>query len=246
MHVCAHTLIWTLLFATTLAQAQTFPSVHAAMDVYGDALAAAESGTSPRGVEPAFEAIQDLAEALLADLPDGTNSVLESLPETEFAVLKKLPGVLVTRMEVLVVSPDAEYFVALAARAGDQADRRFAGTLAATYDGYWPVYIRRQTDYSGCTAFGEGQLLDVYLAWSAMERDFPGRYVAVVARERDAVASEITRSTCACGDAASIVGGLERIASALTLADPILAAVDERLADLREGGSNIRFGCISE
>ncbi len=136
-------------------------------------------------------------------------------------------------------------FGPLAARAGDQADRRFAAALAATYDNYWPVYIRRQTDYSGCTAFGEDRLLDIYLAWSAVERDFPGRYVAAVARERDEVASDITGSTCACGDAASVVGELERIAAALTPADPILMAVNERLAELDEGRSDIRFACRS-
>ena len=44
---------------------------------------------------------------------------------------------------------------------------------------------------------------------------------------------------------ASVVGELEQIAAALPPADPILAAVDERLAALDEGQSNIRFGCIS-
>lgn len=241
----AHTLIWTLLFVATLTQAQTFPSVHAAMDDYGNALAAAESGTTPRGVESAFAAIQDLADVLLTDVPDGTRSVLESLPETEFALLQQLPGVLVTRVDILVVRPDAEFFVALAARAGDQADRSFTEALAATYDSYWPVYVTRQTHYSGCTAFGEDRLLDIYLAWSAVERNFPSRYVAAVAREREEVASDIARSTCACGDAVSVVGELERIATALTPADPIFAAVNERVAALYEGRSGIRFGCRS-
>ncbi len=69
----------------------------------------------------------------------------------------------------------------------------------------------------------------------------PSSRIAAVARERDEVASDITGSTCACGDAASVVGELERIATALTPADPILAAVNERLAELDEGRPDIRF-----
>ena len=242
----ARTLIWALLFAATYTLAQRLPSVRHAVDAYRNAIAVAESATTPRGVESALAAIQDLQEVLLADVPGGTLSVLESLPETDFALLEQLPGVWVRRSEILVVHPAADFFVELSARIGDEADQRFAATQAATYPlYYWPVYVQRQTDYSGCTAFGEGTLLETYLAWSAMERDFPGRYVSAVARERDKVAEEITRSTCACGDAASVVGELERIAAALTPADPILAAVDERLAALDERRSNIRFGCIS-
>ena len=241
----AYNLLWTLLFAATLTQAQTVPSVHAAMDAYRNALAAAESGWSPGGVESTFTAIHDLADVLLAEHSDGGSSVLESLPETEFALLQQLPGVLIMRVEILVVRPDPEFFLTLAAQAGDQADRRFAEALAATYDGYWPVYIRRQTDYSGCTTFGEDRLLDTYLAWSALERDFPDRYATAVERERDAVASEITDSTCACGDAVSVFAELERIASALTPADPVLAGVNDRLATLYERRSDIRFACRS-
>ncbi len=242
----ARALIWAPLFAATCTLAQMPPSVHHAIDAYRNAIAAAESATTSGGVESALAAIEDLREVLFADVPGGTLSVLESLPKADFALLEQLPGVLIQRIEILVVRPAADFFAELSARVGDQADQRFAAALAATYpDGYWPVYSQRQTHYSGCTAFGEGRLLETYLAWSAMERDFPRRYVSAVARERNAVVQKITTSTCACGDVASVVGELEQIAAALPAADPILAAVDERLAALDEGQSNIRFGCIS-
>ncbi len=183
---------------------------------------------------------------LLTNIPEGTRSVLASLPETDFELLQQLPGVRVQRVEIVMVRLNAQFFAELAARAGDQADRRFAAALAATYpDNAWPVHVRQQTGYSGCTAFEDGQLLETYLAWSAVERDFPDRYVAAVARERDAVVRAATRSTCACGDAASVVRELERFAAALTPGHPILAAVDERLAALDEGRPGIRFACNS-
>ena len=78
-----------------------------------------------------------------------------------------------------------------------------------------------------------------------MARDFPDRYMSDVSRERDAVADEIAASTCACGDTASVVGELERIAAALRPVDPIYALVRERLTALNDGRSEIRFGCLS-
>ena len=240
----AQTVIWAATVVATTAVAQSLLSIDDEIRAYEQAIAGAD--TTPRGVESAFAAVADLRQALFAPAPDGKLSVLEVLSEADFARLERLPGVFVQRLEVLVVHPDTGFFVALAARAGDPADRRFAAALAATYpDGTWPVYVGRQTDYSGCTTFGDGVVLEVYLAWSAMDRDFPGRYVSTVARERDAVVEAITGSTCACEDAASVVGDLERTAAALTATDPILPAVYERLAALDEGRSNIRFRCIS-
>lgn len=240
------TLVWAAIVAATTTLAQPLPSVDDEIKAYERAIAAAESSGTPRGVESAFAAIGDLRQALFAPAPGGTRSVLESLPEADFALLEQLPGVFVRRVEILLVHPAAGFFVELAARLGDQADQRFAAALAATYpDGHWPVYVEPQTDYSGCTAFGAGVLLETYLAWSAMARDFPGRYVSAVARERDTVVEKITRSTCACGDAAAVVGELRRTAAALPPADPIIPSVKERLAALDEGRSNIRFDCIS-
>ena len=236
-------LVWALLFTATSTFAQ---SVRGAVDAYGNAIAAAESAVAPGAIESALEVLDDLRELLQADVPGGTRSVLESLPEHDFARLEELPGVFVQRIEVLVVSPEPDFFLELSARVGDGADRRFASALAAAHrNAKWHVYVQPQTDYAGCTLFGEGRLLETYLAWSAMERDFPDRYVTAVARERHSVEDRITRSTCACGNRASVVEGLERIAAALTAADPILAAVEERLAALYDGRSNMRFGCIA-
>lgn len=238
--------IWVLLFSAAYPLAESLSAARDAVEAYRDAIAVAESGSAPRGIESALEVVDELREVLQADVPDGTRSVLESLPEHDFAQLEELPGVFVQRIEVLVVNPEPGFFLELSARVGDEADRRFASALAAAYrNAKWHVYVQPQTDYSGCTVFGEGRLLETYLAWSAMERDFPDRYVSAVAKQRDRVEDRITRSTCACGDRASVVEGLERIAAALTPADPILAAVDARLAALYEGRSNMRFGCIA-
>lgn len=236
----------TLLFATADTFGQVSFSVRPAIDSYMYKIAEAESGATPHGVESMLAAVENLREVLFARMPGDTRLVLEVLSESEFVLLDQLPGVFVRRDEVLVFHPDAGFFLQLAERNGDRADRRFAAALADTYpDDYWPAYTRSQTEYSGCTVFENSRLLKSYLAWSAMERDFPDRYVSAVSRERGAVADEIVASTCACGDKASVVGGLDGIAEALKPTDPIFRAVRERLAALDENRSNIRFRCVS-
>ena len=238
-------MIWALIVVAVATGAQMSPAVRHPIDAYMTAIAEAESGETARGVELALTAVADLKQALFAHVPGSTRSVLEDLPEADFAQLVQLPGVYVRRVEILVVHPIPRFFLDLATRVGDRADQRYAAALAATHpESYWPVYVEPKTDYSGCTAFGDGRLLEVYLAWSAMQRDFPGRYESAVSRQRDAVEEEITKSTCACGDAASVAEELKRIVTALTPADPILPAVRLRLAAIEEGRSNIRFGCI--
>ncbi len=177
------------------AVAQTH-SVRDVIDAHGVTIAAAESGASRDGVESAFVSVETLRAVLLAHEPGGKRSVIETLSEAEFAALEELPSVFVERVEVLVVRPEPRFFVALAERAGDRADRRFAAALAATYpNAKWPVYIQPQTDYSGCTAFGEGRLLDAYVTWSELLREFPGRYELAATEERDRVRGEIAEST---------------------------------------------------
>ena len=237
-------LIPALAVVATCTFAQTPDSARDAVDAYVEAISLAESSATPGSIEPAMAALEDLERELLADVPDGDMSVLESFAEADFALLAQLPGVFVRRVEIVFVRPDARFFAALAARVGDEADRRFADALAATYpDGPWPVYVAPRTDYAGCTVFGD-RLLRTYRAWSAMARDFPDRYARLVAREREAVVEKITSSSCACGNAESVARELARIAASLTPTDPILAAVNARSAAVAEGRSGIRFGCV--
>lgn len=240
--------IWTTLVAANVVAAPP-PSVNDAIGAYENAVARAEAGTAPHGVESVVEAVRGLEKVLFARGANGRTLVLELLSEADFAKLERLPGLFVRRIEVLVVQPKPDYMVALAARIGDEADRRFAAALAATYPGddgwggYWPVYVSPVTHWTGCTDFEDGKLLETYLAWSTLERDFPERYRSTVDEERKKVSDQIVRGTCACGDRASVVGELERILAALTPPDPVLAAVATRMAEIDQGQSPIRYHC---
>jgi hypothetical protein len=189
-------------------------------------------------IESAFNELTSLGETL--------PRVLESLSDRDFEQLQRdLPGAIVNREEILFVEPDVDYFVKLAASLGDAADRRFFAAFKMTYpESVWPAYTEQQTDYSGCTAFGSGKLVEAYRVWSQFQTDLPNRYAGGVRRELDRVSRELAESTCACGDTASIQSELQSFIQIFPNS-PIRAKVEERLNALKTGKSDIRAGCIS-
>jgi hypothetical protein len=181
--------------------------------------------------------------AALMQMRNGRN-VLESLPDGEFQRLRGgLRGAIVNRDEVVFVEPDPDYFAKLAAARGDRADRAFFLALKATYPGsVWPVYVDQQTDYSGCSRFGSMSLVQTYGRWADFQRAFPGRYVEGARKEADAVIEHLARSTCACGDLASVEHELRQFLQTFP-GSPARAGIDLRLQSLRAGRSEIRARC---
>lgn len=232
-------------FAATAVLAQMSASDQVIVTVYQATIKSAESRTTAGGIEAAFTALASVREALT--LGRGNNpSVLESLSDAEFERLQReLPGALVNREETLFIEPDPDYFMKLAAAHGDQADRRFFAAFKTTYPkSIWPIYVEQQTDYSGCTAFGTGNLVEAYRVWSSFQSAFPNRYVAAARKELSGVSAALTESTCACEDASSVQRELQRFVQMFP-ASPLRAKIDERLKALQAGRSDIRVRCIS-
>ena len=97
------------------------------------------------------------------------DTALESLSADAFTRLTvELKGAVINREEVVLVEPDVDYFQALAAARGDDADRAFFAALKATYpSSVWPVYVDQKTDFGGCTRFGSMSLVGTYTRWTA-------------------------------------------------------------------------------
>jgi hypothetical protein len=176
----------------------------------------------------------------------GGQNVLESLPDEEFQRLgRDLPGAILNRDEVVFVEPDPDYFTKLAAARGDGADRAFFSAFKATYpESVWPLYVEPQTDYGGCTRFGSMTLVETYRTWFDFQRTFRGRYAASAQRETDAVIEQLTTSTCACGDLASVERELQRFRRRFPTS-PARAKIDQRLQALRARRSEIRTSCVA-
>jgi hypothetical protein len=218
----------------------------AAIGAYRAAIASAEAGRTAGAVEAAFAALAAVREALMRPGSSATQgTILEALSDEAFNRAAALPGAIVNREEVLLVEPDPDYYVKLAAAHGDGGDRAFFAALKATYpESVWPVYVDQQTDISGCTHFGSGALVDAYRRWSAFQRAFPSRYVAAARKELDEVGARFTESTCACGDAASVRNEMQRFVAAFGTS-PIGARVNQRLQDVRAGRTTIRTNCTA-
>lgn len=225
--------------------AQLSASDREIVEAYLSAVTSAESATSPQGIESVFFSLMALRR-MLNRVQEDRNTVLESLSETEFLHLKgELPSVLIQRQEIVYVEPNTDYFVRLAAKSGNDADRVFFAALKASYPkSVWPVYIRPQTDYSGCTRFGSMSLVETYRVWSEFRKKYPHRYIAQAKTQVEHVLDKLTTSTCACGDAVGIIQELEQFRK-LFPATSVQPMIDTRLESLRDHRSNIRINCQS-
>lgn len=226
--------------------AQMPPQDWAAVGSYRAALNGAKASRTPGALEATLERLDAVREALMRVHENGSSTLLETLSEADFQRLERdLPGVLLNREEILFVKPDPDYFLDFAATHGDGADRSFFAAYKQTYpDGVWPVYVSSQTDYSGCTAFGEGGLVAAYRTWADYRRTHSRRYVALSQAETERVSSELTESTCACGNAASVKKELQQFLRAFARS-PIAGSVRNRLRALQDGRSGIRLRCHS-
>jgi len=224
--------------------AQRLDSARKAIDTYREAIQLAQKQPSRGQLEAAFNAIGPLREAFVLSR-DGSNSMLESLSEQEFTALRsELVGLLVNREEVVFVEADVVFFGRLATR-GDRADHAFFAALSSTYpESVWPVYIEQQTDFSGCTRFGSGTLVSTYLTWAAVRRQYPKRYEVASSSHLGDIIKELTASTCACGDRASVEQELTEFLRRAEASD-VRTRVEARLAAVRRDRANVRFTCIS-
>jgi hypothetical protein len=218
--------------------AQMAPPARAAVDAYRSAIEAVSSRPRGRGIEPALKAFHEMDAALTR------GSVLESLTDAQFAEVRALTGVVANRDEVIYIRPDVAYFLGLARTHGDEADRAFFEAFKATYpDSVWPVYIEQQTDAGGCTRFGSLDVVGAYARWADFRRRYPSRYRDDARKELDAALEALTRSTCACGEPATVERELEHFLRTVHQATP-RAAVADRLQAVRAGRSGIRAQCV--
>lgn len=205
---------------------------------YADALVSAE--TTPGSLPLASVFAEGIS--IAAQL----RTVLEALSETEYAeVQESMTGFVIERNEGIVVEPDYAWFLALAETIGTKTDRAFlALQLKLIPNGYWPAYVYRQTDYSGCTLFGEHLLSDLYAEATALLPDLPAMYRSRVEREINELSLQFTYSTCACSDKDTVIDELTYFL--LTNADSqLVETVSERLEDVIDDSAGMRYECRS-
>jgi hypothetical protein len=167
---------------------------------YRRAVEAAQKG-QPGAIERAFGLLDELRRVFVERPAGQQKAVLEQLSEDRFGRLQQeLPGTVVFREEIIGIEPEVRFWIDLSLEHGTATDREFFQLWQRLFgDGIWPAYTEQQTDYSGCTLFGNGALTDAYARWTSFQRSHPRRYVKAVEAEVERAAQALTTSTCACG-----------------------------------------------
>ena len=171
--------------------------------------------------------------------------LLETLSLAEFDRLEReLPGVLLGREESLVVKPDPEFFLGLAGRYGDAADRAFFAAYKETYPTACrpPTFSRGPTTAAAqCSATVD---LSVHTAGGRRSRsNFPIGMQRGPSRSWMQVGQQL-QSTCACADATSVEQELQQFLLAFPQSS-IFGPIRDRLQAIRGGRSKVRFHCTS-
>ena len=168
-------------------------------------------------------------------------SLLEKMNEQQLgATHRALPGIFLTREEVLQADPDPESFLELAVKWGDRADIAFFSTLQMSYSSPgWPLYITRQTDYGGCRRLGSFVFSEIYGRWHAFQRRFPNRYKEQVRREIDRLEENILH-TGACEGSREVAEAYREFIRSFPDA-PVSEEIRRRISEIEDGTSKLRF-----
>jgi len=194
------------------------------------------------GEAGSIEALFEAATRVQATLP----RVIEDLSREDYEELERsLHGLVLNRDEVLLAEPDAGFFLALAAKHGTPADVAFFENYKATFpESVWASYLEQQTDVTGCTLFGSGELVARYAGWRAYRAKYPDAYRAGVAARLADIEEEVTQSSCACGSREDVLRELRQFAAQFPDA-PVAKRVRARIRELQRSKSNIRLHCMS-
>ena len=208
---------------------------------YAAALRAFQSGGD---AGPALEAVYEhgdrAREALLVARDPGARSPLETLDATSFAAVEReLRGFVLLRDEIVAVSADHEFFVALARESGEPADVAFFAALVETLEpGGWPRYLELGIDHGGCARLGSPLFVSLYRTWTGFRTRFPDHY-RERARRQLAALEEALLHGGACEARPEALVGLRRFVAAFPDAPPS-AGVRERIAAFERKEQELR------
>jgi hypothetical protein len=158
---------------------------------------------------------------------------MESISEAEYERLsERLPGILLNREEVVIIEADSSVFLPLARAKGLEADRDFMRVYFRTYPDAWPVYIRQETDFSGCMEYGSGLLVELYGEWRGFLARHTGRYVGEAAEQMREFERAFLEPGGACGSRETVRREIRLFLSRFP-EDPNASRAREALANLR-------------
>lgn len=205
-------------------------------DKYSLALKKYQSQKSRMSVESIVQKGKVVAEKL---------DELESLNATDYSLLeRKMEGFVVNREEIVYIKPDLKYFAQLAKTHGTKADIAFFALMREIRpDDVWAAYIEPQTDYSGCTIYGNGLLTKLYGKALQFRKNYPKAFAVDINEEIDKILEEFPESGCACGNRNSVIKEFRLFIKTFPK-NKNTPEIKKRLANL-EKERDFRFNCQS-
>ncbi len=167
--------------------------------------------------------------------------LLERLSQEQLrAVSRALPGIFLTREEVLQARPDAKSYLEFALKWGGRADIAYFSTLQIAYPSPgWPLYIEPQTDYGGCRRLGSFVFSELYGMWRAFQSRFPDRYKQEVGEELADLEENLLHPGACEGPREVAEAYREFIRSFPD--EPVSNEIRLRISEIENGTSNLRF-----
>ncbi|MFT3744646.1 MAG: hypothetical protein QM785_10185 [Pyrinomonadaceae bacterium] len=170
---------------------------------------------------------------------------IESLSETDYSLLKRrMKGFHVNREEILFIEPELKYFLELSRKTGTAADIAYFTLMRKVKpDDIWTAYIQQQTDYSGCTVYGNGMLTKLYGEILKFRRSYPNSYADNIDEAKDEILEKFSENGCSCGDANGVMREF-RLFVRTYPKDKNIPRIRTNLNQLKKPGS-FRFNCHS-
>ncbi len=222
-------------YETSFASAQN-KSILTLANRYASALQKMQNQKTKKSIEPLIRQGKMVAEQLDA---------LETLSEADYSSLqKKMKGFVVNREETIFIEPDLKFFTKFVKERGTKADAAFFSFMNEIKpDSIWAAYIEQQTDYSGCTIYGNGMLTKLYGKAKRFKVNYPAAYLSDIDHEVSKILGAFTNSTCACGDRNGVLKEFRLFIKTFPN-DKNTAVIRKRLAKI-EKNSDFRFNCQS-
>ncbi len=170
---------------------------------------------------------------------------LENLSVEDYELFeKKMKGFVVNREEVVFVEPDLKFFAALSRTKGVSSDvAYFALMQQIKPDSIWAAYTDQQTDYSGCTIYGNGLLTKLYGKALNFKSKYPKAFSAEINEEIKGILEPLTDGDCACGNRVDVIKEFRLFIKTFPK-DKNTPKIRKRLAIIQKD-KDFRFNCQS-
>ena len=235
--------VMVITFFCVASNAQTISGVPKEIESYERAMKEIQTSLIPVSLEEIFEKGLSAAKILMNRSNTLDWFTLERFDFDTFEKVKlMMTGFWVNRDDVVVVKPNPDFWVKLAMEKGSEIDKIFFHALQKTYIGWFPVYMKQSSDFSGCVIFDGETITEAYGQWFRFQKNYPDKYIFSVRTELEKIEDNMM-NICICDDEDNYLQELNNFVKLYPDAS-ISDSVSSRLETTGKYELSIRFYCV--